>query len=68
MSYFEWVQNNYGYYLDEQTVKQRLKEKMVAAFTKIWDKYKDSEQDFRTNTYVLALQKIAEAERLRGRL
>jgi glutamate dehydrogenase/leucine dehydrogenase len=68
VSYFEWIQNNYGYYWDEQTVKQRLKEKMVAAFTKIWDKYKDSEQDFRTNTYVLALQKIAEAERLRGRL
>lgn len=68
VSYFEWVQNNYGYYWDEQTVKQRLKEKMVIAFTKIWEKYKEGSQDFRTCTYVLALQKIAEAERLRGRL
>lgn len=68
VSYFEWVQNNYGYYWDEQTVKQRLKEKMVAAFDKIWDKYHSNPQDFRTQTYVLALQKIADAERLKGRL
>ncbi len=68
VSYFEGVQNTYGYYWDEQTVKERLKGKMIAAFEKIWEKYQHSTYDFRTNTYVLALQKIAEAERLRGRL
>lgn len=66
VSYFEGVQNNYGYYWDEKTVKDRLKEKMVTAFNKIWNVYKDSQHDFRTNTYILALQKIAEAERLRS--
>ncbi|MEK6938701.1 MAG: Glu/Leu/Phe/Val dehydrogenase [Nanoarchaeota archaeon] len=68
VSYFEWVQNNYGYYWDEQTVKQRLKEKMVTAFNKIWERYYVGMQDFRTQTYVLALQKIADAERLKGRM
>ncbi|HLD72560.1 MAG TPA: Glu/Leu/Phe/Val dehydrogenase [Candidatus Nanoarchaeia archaeon] len=68
VSYFEWVQNNYGYYWDEHTVKSRLKEKMVSAFDKIWKEYAPSNYDFRTNTYILAVKKILEAERLRGRV
>jgi len=68
VSYFEWVQNKYGYYWDEETVKQRLKEKMVTAFDKIWAEYEKSSYDFRTNTYILALKKIVEAERLRGKV
>jgi glutamate dehydrogenase/leucine dehydrogenase len=66
VSYFEWVQNNYGYYWDADIVKSRLKEKMVTAFGKIWDKYDGSEHDFRTNTYLLAIDKILVAEKLRG--
>ncbi len=68
VSYFEWVQNNYGYYWDEETVKQRLKEKMMVAFNKIWTEYQKSSHDFRTNTYVLAVKKVLEADRLRGRV
>ncbi len=68
VSYFEWVQNNYGYYWDENTIKSRLKEKMVSAFDKIWKEYAQSTYDFRTNTYILAVKKILEAERLRGRV
>ena len=68
VSYFEWVQNNYGYYWDEETVKDRLKKKMVTAFNKIWVEYEKSGYDFRTNTYILALRKIVEAERLRGKV
>lgn len=68
VSYFEWVQNNYGYYWDEETVKKRLREKMVTAFDKIWNKYSGSNYDFRTNTYLLAIDKILLAERLRGKV
>ena len=68
VSYFEWVQNNYGYYWDEDIIKQRLKEKMVTAFAKIWEKYELSNCDFRTNAYILTLNKILEAEKLRGRI
>jgi len=68
VSYFEWVQNNYGYYWDADTVKTRLKEKMVTAFSKIWEKYDGSKHDFRTNTYLLAIDKILVAEKLRGRV
>jgi glutamate dehydrogenase len=68
VSYFEWVQNNYGYYWDEKTVKKRLKEKMMTAFDQIWKRYSDSKHNFRTQAYVLAIEKILKAEKLRGRV
>ncbi|PIN76743.1 glutamate dehydrogenase [Candidatus Woesearchaeota archaeon CG10_big_fil_rev_8_21_14_0_10_36_11] len=66
VSYFEWIQNMYGYYWDEETVKKRLKEKMVTAFSGIWNMYSQNEHDFRTNTYIVAIRKILTAEKLRG--
>ena len=39
VSYFEWVQNNTGLYWKADEVKERLKEKMVVAFDKIWAEY-----------------------------
>ena len=66
VSYFEWVQNNYGYYWDSETVKERLKDKLVTAFNKIWCDHESNKHDFRTNTYILAVKKIIDAEKLRG--
>ncbi len=70
VSYFEWVQNRMGYYWEEDEVKEKLQKKMVEAFRKIWQFYveKHDSVDFRTCTYVLALKKIIEAERLRGKV
>jgi glutamate dehydrogenase/leucine dehydrogenase len=68
VSYFEWIQNNYGHYWKEDYIKGLLKEKMVNAFNKIWEQYSGMEQDFRTATYVLAIKKIIAAEKLRGRV
>src|SRR3989338_2505131 len=66
VSCFEWQQNNAGERWSEEAIKKKLKEKMVAAFSKIWREYDGSDVDFRTNTYVLAVKKIIEAERNRG--
>ncbi len=68
VSYFEWIQNNEDKYWDEETVKSRLKVKMVNAFEQIWNEYSGNKHDFRTNTYVLAVKKILDAERARGNL
>jgi glutamate dehydrogenase (NAD(P)+) len=65
VSYFEWVQNNTGLYWKAEEVRERLKEKMVVAFENIWVAYSENEHDFRTNTYILAIKKILEAENLR---
>ena len=36
VSYFEWVQDRYGYFWKEAEVNERLEEKMVAAFDAVW--------------------------------
>ncbi|MDK2849881.1 MAG: glutamate dehydrogenase [Candidatus Woesearchaeota archaeon] len=66
VSYFEWVQNLYGYYWSEDEVNQRLKEKMTTAFNellKIHDKYNCNLRDA---AYILAMQRVLEAEKKRG--
>jgi glutamate dehydrogenase len=68
VSYFEWVQNNTGYYWETEDIEKRLEKKMITAFNKIWSDYSNNEHDFRTNTYIYAINKILKAERLRGRL
>ncbi len=67
VSYFEWVQNKYNYYWKEEEVRDRLREKMVAAFAKLWISFEGKQYDFRTATYIHALKKVLAAERLRGR-
>jgi glutamate dehydrogenase/leucine dehydrogenase len=68
VSYFEWIQNNTGLYWKADEVKERLKEKMIVAFESIWEAYSGKEYDFRTATYILAIKRILEAEKLCGRV
>lgn len=68
VSYFEWVQNNMGYYWEENEIKTKLEKKMISSFNEIWLNYNSNEHDFRTNTYIYAINKILKAEKLRGRL
>ena len=37
VSYFEWVQNNQGYYWTEEEVEQRLEKVMVRSFDSIYE-------------------------------
>ena len=37
VSYFEWVQNNMGYYWSEEEVREKLTEKMVEAFENVYN-------------------------------
>ncbi|MDP3698861.1 MAG: Glu/Leu/Phe/Val dehydrogenase [Nanoarchaeota archaeon] len=63
VSYFEWAQNKNDESWSEQKVKKKLQEKMVSAFQQIWDEFSDEKKSFRTAAYVLALKKIAAAEK-----
>ena len=68
VSYFEWVQDRYGYFWPEAEVNQRLEEKMVAAYAALRgaiERY-DHVNDLRTAAYTVAMQRILEARRLRG--
>ncbi len=66
VSYFEWVQNLSGFYWALQDVHERLKERMVAAFHSVRDMARRAEVDNRTAAYMIAVQRVGEAMRLRG--
>jgi glutamate dehydrogenase (NAD(P)+) len=66
VSYFEWVQDRYGYFWRESEVNERLEEKMVSAFDAVWDTRERFEVDARTAAYILAVDRIMEARQLRG--
>ncbi len=66
VSYFEWVQDRYSYFWKEAEVNERLEEKMVAAFDAVWATRERYEVDARTAAYILAVDRIMEARKLRG--
>lgn len=66
VSYFEMVQNAYGYYWDENTVKTRLDQKMTTAFHEVHELAMRLKVHNRLAAYCLAVQRVAEAVRLRG--
>ncbi|BAU25988.1 glutamate dehydrogenase/leucine dehydrogenase [Aneurinibacillus soli] len=66
VSYFEWVQNNQGFYWDEELVDTRLKDKMAASFEKVYKMAQMYQVDMRTAAYMVAVRRLAEASRLRG--
>jgi glutamate dehydrogenase (NAD(P)+) len=66
VSYFEWVQDRCGYFWKEAEVNERLEEKMVAAFDAVWATREKYEVDARTAAYILAVERIMEARKLRG--
>jgi glutamate dehydrogenase (NAD(P)+) len=66
VSYFEWVQNNYGYFWQEADVNTRLKEFMVKAFHEVLSVARKYDVTMRIGAYILAIQRVHEAIRLRG--
>lgn len=66
VSYFEWCQNNQGYYWTEETVDTRLKEKMKESFAHVYTIAKKYQVNLKLAAYIVGVQRIAEASRLRG--
>jgi glutamate dehydrogenase (NAD(P)+) len=66
VSYFEQVQNAYGYYWDVDMVYQRLDQKMTAAFRSVHRTAQRYGIDNRIAAYVVAVARVAEACKLRG--
>ena len=66
VSYFEWVQDRQGYFWNEDLVNTSLGETMTGAFEAIVA-YGDKHQvDNRTAAYMVALDRVAGAIRMRG--
>ena len=66
VSYFEQVQNAYGFYWEEEEVHEKLDKKMTAAFFDVHEKTKALNVPMRMGAYVVAVSRVEEAMRLRG--
>lgn len=66
VSYFEWVQNNMGYYWTEEEVRERMTTKMVEAFENVYNVASTRNIDMRLAAYMIGIRKTAEASRFRG--
>jgi glutamate dehydrogenase len=66
VSYFEWVQNNQGYYWSEAEVETKLKEVMEKAFENVYNVHITKGVNMRLAAYMVGVRKMAEASHLRG--
>jgi glutamate dehydrogenase (NAD(P)+) len=66
VSYFEWVQDRQGYFWNEQMVNDRLEEIMVNSFQDVVAYAEKHSVNNRTAAYMLALDRVAYAIKLRG--
>ena len=66
VSYFEWVQNLYGYYWEEDEVVQKQEIAMVNAFNDIWKIKEEYNVTRRKATYRHSVKKVADVMKLRG--
>lgn len=66
VSYFEWCQNNQGYYWTEEEVNQKLKEKMATSFMKVLQTSQNYGVNMKVAAYIEGIRRLAEASKLRG--
>ncbi|MDX5473935.1 MAG: Glu/Leu/Phe/Val dehydrogenase, partial [Bacillaceae bacterium] len=66
VSYFEWVQNNQGYYWSEEEVEEKLEKIMVRSFNNVYETSQNRRVDMRLAAYMVGARKMAEASRFRG--
>src|SRR2546421_1513420 len=66
VSYYEWVQDLYSYFWSEGEINNRLEQTMRAAFRSVHEKAQQFGPDMRTGAYILAVDRVAEATRMRG--
>ncbi|PYF03703.1 Glu/Leu/Phe/Val family dehydrogenase [Ureibacillus chungkukjangi] len=66
VSYFEWVQNNQGYYWTAEEVREKLYRKMVDAFENVYTTATTRNINMRLAAYMVGVRRTAEASRFRG--
>jgi glutamate dehydrogenase (NAD(P)+) len=65
-SYFEWVQDRYGYFWEEKDVNDRLEKKMCEAFEAVLKTSIKYNVDMRTAAYIVAIQRVGTVTKMRG--
>jgi glutamate dehydrogenase (NAD(P)+) len=65
-SYFEWVQDRYGYFWDLSEVNDRLEKKMCQAFDSVLTTSLKYKVDLRTAAYIVAISRVGTVTQIRG--
>jgi glutamate dehydrogenase (NAD(P)+) len=66
VSYYEWVQDQYSFFWSEKQINETLEGTMRAAFNSVYETAERYDTDMRTGAYILAVDRVAEATRVRG--
>ncbi len=66
VSYYEWVQDQYSFFWSEKQINETLEQTMRTAFNSVYETAQRYETDMRTGAYILAVERVAEATRVRG--
>ncbi len=66
VSYFEWVQGLQEFFWDEYDINEKLERIIVGAFNQVWQMATERRLTLRTAAYLLAVQRVADANQTRG--
>jgi len=66
VSYYEWVQDQYSFFWSEKKINETLEHAMKTAFDSVYETATRYDTDMRTGAYILAVDRVAEATRVRG--
>jgi glutamate dehydrogenase/leucine dehydrogenase len=66
VSYYEWVQDQYSFFWTEKQINDTLETAMRTAFNSVYATAQRYDTDMRTGAYILAVDRVAEATRVRG--
>jgi glutamate dehydrogenase len=66
VSYFEWVQNNQGYYWSEEEIDKKLVDLMRKSFHTVYEAAHKYGVDMRLAAYMVGVRRMAESARWRG--
>ena len=66
VSYYEWVQDQSSFFWSEKKINETLEQTMRSAFSSVYETAQRYDTDMRTGAYILAVDRVAEATRVRG--
>lgn len=66
VSYFEWVQNLQHFRWEEDEVNRRLENIMIKAFNDVWSTAEKAGTSLRMGAYMVAVDRIVTASKMRG--
>lgn len=66
VSYLEWVQNQQAIYWEETETNAKLKHVMDRSFEEVWAMAEQQQTSLREAAYMIAIQRVIEAKKIRG--